>query len=269
VLPEVDALLAGQVFESHYLTISDELTLSVWLVDPALDSAATADRVSDNNRIAYEQGLSVSYQIIDQVPCVAEVFRNINPMIVDDRYQTWYLDIIPIRVFATLDNPTADELSAAVESRGDSIAFHRRKPPLLVATVAPSGSCTWPEARAAIGRQFTAEERNTAAYLMIGNPPTTQTPWSDYATNNVVVEAQWDIQDTAEADDVAVLARLDGIAEALACLSSPVDLLEVFVVDPAGHLVVYAQVPGALIKGRVTPLPPASVLLRHTQPATP
>jgi hypothetical protein len=268
VLAQVRSLLAGSTFETHYLTVGGQLTLSVWTIDPQLDPSATTSGLAANNQEAFERGLSLSYEIIEQVPCVGRVFMNVNPMIVDSRYQTWYLDILPLRVFDGLDKPTAGQLVKAAELSGASIAFHRRIAPRPEGAPVPSPACDWPTARAAIESQFGAGKRNTAAYLMIGNPPTTQTQWSDYAATNVLVQAQWEIGAAAEADDAAILERLGRMAQAMACLQPPVDLFEVFIVDQSGRLVVFGQVPGALVRGGVLPLPPASVVLRHQEPTT-
>jgi hypothetical protein len=262
VMRQVDQLLAGQEHESFYLTINEELSLSFYLVDPEIDPTASITGLVDGNREALERGLWASYQMIDRIPCVRGVFQNINPMIVDRRYQTWYVDIIPIRDFVGMDEPTPAELVEAMQRSGARLASGRRYPPRPGDEPAPSGACTWPEARAVIQNLFGAGERNTAAYLLIGNL-SAQAPWDSHTTPNVVVQAQWDIDSLAEATDAAVLRGLQPLAQALACLSPHVDQLEVFVVDQTGWLVVYAVVPGTLI-GQGAQLSPDSVFLYHT-----
>jgi len=78
------------------------------------------------------------------------------------------------------------------------------------------------------------------------------------------------VRDTAEAADPVVRERLGHVAEALACLWPAIDSLEAFVVNPAGRTVVYAVVPGSIIRARTVPLPPGGVrLYRMTYPAQP
>ena len=96
-LRQVDALLAGRDFEAHYLTINEQLTLSIWMVDPEIDPAATSATLSATDQMAFDFGLALSWQAISQVPCVGGSFVNINPMIVDRAYRNWYLDVIPIK----------------------------------------------------------------------------------------------------------------------------------------------------------------------------
>jgi hypothetical protein len=264
VLHQVDELLAGETFEAHYLTINQELTLSVWLVDPEIDPSASQARLASNNRQALERGVSISYQIIDKLACVRQVFENINPMIVDRRYQSWYIDFVPIRAFPEIDNPTADDLIDALERSMEGSPSRRRAPPQQEDQPAPVDACGWPKARAAIQSHFGMERRNAAAYLLINDPPSTQGPWNSYATTNVIVQAQWDIHNADEADEAVILENLEPLVEALACLWPPVDLLEVFIVVPSGQMVIYGMVPGSLIRERVVPLPPEKVLLHYT-----
>lgn len=264
VLRQVDELLAGQTFEAHYLTINQRLTLSVWLVDPEIDVPASQDSLERNNQQALERGISAMYQVIDQIPCVRQVFDDINPMIVDRRYQTWYIDFIPIRAFPDLDNPTTDDLIDVLERSKAGFSARRLELPQQENRPAPVDACSWPEARADIRSHFGAERRNAAAYLLISDPTSTQGPWNSYATANTVVQAQWDIDDGEEADETVILEHLNSMAEALACLWPPIDLLEIFIVVPSGQMVIYGMVPGSLIQGQIIPLPPEKVLLHYT-----
>jgi hypothetical protein len=265
VLAQVDQLLAGQDFEAHYLTIGAKFTLSIWLVDPDIDPATPPSGMAAADRLALERGLSISYQMVDQVPCTQRVFDQVNPMIVDGRFQHWYRDFLPISAFVGLRNPTTDDLIAAVEATGTAIEEPRATVPQAAQTPA-SSSCGWSEARAAIHAYFGTED-NTAAYLIIGSRLVDQGSPTPNAPDDVGVEVQWPVRDTAEASDPLVLERLGHVAEALACLSPSVDSLEAFVVDPAGRTLVYAVVPGSIIRERVIPLPPGGVRLYHMTPS--
>ena len=265
VLAQVHQLFAGQDFEAHYLTIGDKFTLSVWLVDPEIDPATPLSGMAAADRQALERGLSISYQVVDQIPCAQRVFDQVNPMIVDGRFQHWYKDFLPVSAFVGLHEPTTDDLIAAVEATGTALEEPRATVPQSAQTSAAS-SCGWSEARAAI-HAYLGAEANTAAYLIIGArlvAPGNPTPNSP---DDVGVEAQWPVRDTAEAADPLVRERLDRVAEALACLWPAIDSLEAFVVDPAGRTVVYAVVPGSVIRARAIPLPPGGVRIYHLKPS--
>jgi hypothetical protein len=193
------------------------------------------------------------------------VFDQVNPMIVDGRFQHWYKDFLPVSAFVGLHEPTTDDLIAAVEATGTALEEPRATVPQSAQTSAAS-SCGWSEARAAI-HAYLGAEANTAAYLIIGArlvAPGNPTPNSP---DDVGVEAQWPVRDTAEAADPLVRERLDHVAEALACLWPAIDSLEAFVVDPAGRTVVYAVVPGSVIRARAIPLPPGGVRIYHLKPS--
>jgi hypothetical protein len=262
---QVDALLAGRTFETHFLTINDVLTLSVWLVDPEIDPAATTATLAANNRKALDKALGVSFEIVEAVPCVRRVFENINPMIVDSRFQSWYYDFIPIRLIAGLKNPSPDELIVATDRTEAAAATRRRLPPEYVDPGVPALAGNWPEVRVAMGERFDIRQNNTAAYLLIVDRPLTPDPRIGNPSTYVLVEAQWDVRETAETDDTAVLETLTRLAEPLADLRPAIDLFEVFVVDQTGQLVVYATVPGRLIRDRVFPLPQSQVLIHHVR----
>ncbi len=264
VLAQVDQLLAGQDFEAHYLTTGDKFTLSVWLVDPEIDPATPQSGMAAADRQALERGLSISYQIVDRIPCVQRVFDQVNPMIVDGRFQHWYKDFFPVGAFVGLHDPTTEDLVAAVEATGTALEAPRATVPQAAQTPAAS-SCGWSEARAAIHAYFGAED-NTAAYLIVGARLVDQGNPTPNAPDDVGVEVQWPVRAAAEAADPVVRERLGHVAEALACLWPAVDSLEAFVVDPAGRTIVYAVVPGSIIRARIIPLPPSGVRLYRMAP---
>jgi hypothetical protein len=265
VLAQVHQLLAGQDFETHYLTIGDKFTLSVWLVDPEIDPAPPLAGMAAADRQARERGLSLSYQLVDQIPCTQRVFDQVNPMIVDTSFQHWYKDFLPVTAFVGLRNPTTDDLIAAVQATGTALEEPRSAVPQPVQAPAAS-SCSWPQARAAI-HAYLGADTNSAAYLIIGAGLVTQADPASNARDDVGVEVQWPVRDAAEATDALVRERLGHVAEALACLWPGIDSLEAFVVDPAGGTLVYAVVPGSLIRARIIPLPPGGVRIYHMTPA--
>ena len=261
VLAEAERLLAGQDFEAHYLTIGDRFTLSVWLVDPEIDPATPQPGMPAADRQALARGLSISYLLVDQIPCTHRVFDQVNPMIVDSRFQHWYKDFLPVGAFVGLHNPSTDDLMAAVEATGTALEEPRVAVPTAAQTPAAS-SCGWPEARAAIHAYLGAED-NTAAYLIIGARLVEQGNTAPNTPDDVGVEVQWPVSNIAEAADPLVRERLGHVAQALACLWPAIDSLEAFVVDPAGRTIVYAIVPGSIVRARLNPLPPTGVRLYH------
>jgi hypothetical protein len=256
----VEDMLAGETFESHYLTINGKLTISVWLVDPAIDTAAQ-NGLTAANWEALRRGLELSYEIVDRIPCVGRVFENVNPMIVDSDYHSWYMDIIPVRAFVGLENPTTGDIAEAVSRVGTGPAAGRSGMP-PPERPAPSGSCTWPQARAAMAATLGPAEDNTAAYLIVGGGIVPTTHWGG-SLADVAVQAQIEMRQPADAGDSVLLRRLGEMAGELACVHPSVDQLELFVVDGQGRMTVYARVPGTAIGPGGSPLPASQVLLHH------
>ena len=260
VLTQVRPLLAGQDFEAHYLTIGDRLTLSVWLVDPEIDPATPKSGLAAAGRMAAQRGLSVSYEIVDQIPCVRQIFDQVNPMIVDARFQHWYKDFLPVSAFEGLHDPTTDQLIAAVKATGSAPEPRSRAP--QAAHTPAAGSCAWPAARAAI-HAYLGSGDNTAVYVIIGAGSVEQPSLTAGTPEDVGIEVQWPVSDVADAADSVVRERLGHVVVALACYRHAVDWLEAFVVDPSGRTLVYALVPGSIIQAGAVPLPPDGVRICH------
>ena len=260
VLTQVRQLLAGQDFEAHYLTIGDRLTLSVWMVDLEIDPATPKSRVAAAGRLAVQRGLSVSYEIVDRIPCVREIFDQVNPMIVDTRFQHWYKDFLPVGAFEGLHEPTTDELIAAVKATGTAPEEPRATAPQAAHTPA-ARSCTWPAARAAI-HAYLGTQDNTAVYVIIGAGSVEQPGLTAGKPEDVGIEVQWPLSAVADSADSVVRERLGHVVGALVCYR-PVDWLEAFVVDPSGRTLVYAVVPGSTIQAGGVPLPPGGVRICH------
>lgn len=260
VLHQVDMMLAGSTFEAHYLTINRQLVLSIWLVDPELDPDASEGDILENSRQAFLLGASISHEVAWQIPCTGEVFEGINPMIVDRDYNSWYVDIIPMRALLQVEHPTDEELVASIERSGMEIAYLRRTSPQGGEHAAPEDACTWPEARAEIQEFFGAERRNAAAYLISGYQAA-----SGYTSlpPQVFVQIQWDVTTPEEADDRILLDNIERASKPLSCLSPPVDRVEIYIVDEDGQLLVFGLIPGKFIREQIFPLPVDQISLVH------
>lgn len=261
VLAQVRQLLAGDDFEAHYLTIGDKLTLSVWLVDPAIDPATPASGMAAADREALARGLSISFEVVDRISCTQRMFDQVNPMIVDPRFQHWYKDFLPVRAFVGLHDPSTDDLIGALRAGGTAVEEARTHVPEAAST-APPGTCDWPEARAAIHADLGTED-NTAAYLIVGAGLVTLDGSTGPPSEDVGVEVQWPGRAAGDASDPVVRERLGQIAADLTCLWPAVSSLEAFVVDPSGRTLVYAVVPGNVIESETTPLPAGGVRINH------
>lgn len=250
ILPQVDSALKGNETQADYLTINHQLALSIWLEDPGITRDAAA--AAANSRHAVRTGVRMAYTLANEIPCVRSLFEVINPMIVDQDYYGWYIDIIPMQAIPQEAGLTDDDLVSAIERNGMQIAYVRHAPPRGQAINTAAGSCTWMDAQYQILGLFSGSRPNVSAYLIAGyqEPPGGTGPEPIYA------QVQWEVATAKEADRSTVLATLEKLAHRLACLTSPVDRLETYVVDARGRLAAYALIPGDVIRAGKTPLDP-------------
>lgn len=262
VLTKVDALLAGTDYEAHYLTINGQLTLSIWFVDPEIDPEVEMPHLAEHTQIAFLRGATLAHQVVHQIPCTRQVFKNINPMIVDRDYNSWYVDVIPIWALPQGANPAEEDLLSAIERSGMEIAYLRHNPPEPPPPSQLNNTCTWPEARVAIQNLFGDTRRNAAAYLISGY----QAGPSSYGyLPQVFAQVQWDVSSPEETSRDVILEKITYITQAVACLSPPLDRMEVYIVDPDGQLLIFGLVRGSVIREDPSSLSTEQIVLRYLQ----
>ncbi len=262
VLAEVDTLLTGADYEAHYLTINGQMTLSIWFVEPEIDPEVVVAQLSDHAHIAFLRGATMAYQIVEEIPCTRQVFKNINPMIVDRDYNSWYVDIIPIWALPQDVNPTEEELLSAIERSGMEIAYLRHHLPEPPPPSQLDKICSWPEARAGMQNLFGDTRRNAAAYVISGY----QAGPNSYGYRpQVFAQVQWDVSSIEDVPRDVVMEDIAYLSQAAACLSPPLDRMEIYIVDPDGQLLVFGMVPGPVIRENPDSLSAEQIVLRYLQ----
>ncbi len=233
ILPQVDALLTGFTFESHYLIIRNQFVLSIWLVMPELDSYATKDEVAANSRLAFVKGLRICHTVALKIPCVREVFSAINPMIVDEKYNCWYRDIIPLRNLPLEENPSDDELVQSAIRRDMKYSYSRTVAPNIKNYADIPGISAWKEFRKSI-RQLLCRgpgRCNAAAYPMF---------LKDYC----IVQVYWEVSTEKDLEDSYVFERMAQIAQSFAGIELPIARLDMSMVNDDGKLTVFGKIDG-------------------------
>jgi hypothetical protein len=233
ILPQVESLLDGFTMESHYLIIRNQLVLSIWLVMPELNAYASKEEVDANSRLAFVRGVRICHNIASQIPCVQYVFDAINPMIVDEKYNCWYRDIIPMQNLLTGQNSSDNELIQAVTRRDMKYSYRRTVPPRTEDYADIISIPAWKEFRTSI-QQILCDAGgrcNVAAYPMF---------LSDYC----IVQVYWEALSDRDLEDAYVLERMSQIAQAFSKISLPIARLDMSVVKNDGKLSVYGKVDG-------------------------
>jgi hypothetical protein len=234
VLAGVDRLLAGSIFESHCLVIRGQRVLSVWLVVGELDPAATGPAFENARRLALLSGARLALRVASTIPCVGDLFDAFNPMIVDNRFNCWYRDIIPLVNLPADPRSGDEELLRVVQARDMKYAYRRSLAPHTGAAL-PS-LAAWREFRQSLQSIVSplGGRRNAAVYPMFVN---------DYC----IVQATWQAESEADLRDEAVTDRMLAVARRFADLRLPVGRLDLTVVDARGRLRVFGKVDGYML----------------------
>jgi hypothetical protein len=233
ILPQVDALLTGFTSESHYLIIRHQFVLSIWLVIPELNPYAPKDEIETNSRLAFVKGIRICHTVASSIPCVRKVFNAINPMIVDDKFNCWYRDIIPLQNLPSEENPSDEELIQSAIRRNMKYSYSRTVPPQTKAYTDILSIPAWQEFRTSI-QQILCKKRtrcNCAAYPMF---------LKDYC----IVQVYWEALSEWDFSDMKTLERMAQIAQSFAGIELPIARLDMSVVNREGKLTVYGKADG-------------------------
>jgi hypothetical protein len=214
VLANLKELVPYDEFTMHYSTSKDSTSLVVWFVDPDLDVKADAKSIEKYVTLAQEHAASLVHLLNSSDRCVAKLFAEINPIVVDSNYNGWLsaqIDLTKIPAVKTLSKEDIDDLIKLFD-----IGF-TRKNVSKIAALAPKDSCTWQDANKNLHSHFSPERQNVSFQFTIDD-------------NGVNVWAQWD----SPTDLNFVVAALTNVVQEIRCLHPKVDQLFVIVVDKDG-----------------------------------
>ena len=234
--------LAADVCEIHYLQISGLNSLSVWLVDPALDPDATGpEDLRRNSGRAVRTGLAALRRVLAAVPEAAGFFSGYNPMIVDARGAAWYIDLVPLAEAARLTREeSSQELAAKIKEvhvrnlRDRSVGVRVTNDPEKAAWYARQFLTRWYDIRRRIG-EATGEDRtggNTGAYLI-------------RERGRALLQVFTDVRGGSAGSQGLVV----GVLGLLADQGMPLDDAEFYFVNDRGMVQYFATIPGEALAG--------------------
>ncbi len=215
-----------ETFTLGYQIYQGERILFFWIVDPALDPAASEDELQQNFDLAVLHSIELANLLNQTDVCVAEYFDYFNPIVVDQNFNGWFSGGINIDLL-----PGSGELSdAALEVVREGIfnfGFWERTFVPDVQAI-PSESCTWDEVEELVSRHFYDSVLNTY-FLVADNLGITFTV--QYATR---------YPDDYLGDAMTTYLNTEREVE---CLLPEVDYVFVSIVDELGNLVYSESVP--------------------------
>jgi hypothetical protein len=208
--------------------------LTIWFVDPEIDSAATGQALLDNLAIAITDGVRLAMQMHSfGYPCLAQVFGAVHVIAVDSNYNGWFSGAVPVERLPRAADPTIDQIQS-VDFLPD---YLRQEPaPRPSGGTSPAGACTWPEARRRLHQHFASERQNVGFYLII----------DEVGAN---VWAHWD----GPGEPALFLVSLLNVVMELPCLDPPADWLWAMAVDETGQGTMVGRLPGEAIRAEDYP----------------
>ena len=204
----------------HYKLLGTSF-LVVWFVDPEINQSATGSELAENNELAMHHALILSQELNTSDACVSRLFDRINTIVVDQNYNGWFSGEIGTSDLPStlqVDEKQIDEISQMLD-----VGYIRESEPAKTGS-APSGSCTWGEARENIHNHFSSDRENVDFYFVLDD-------------NGVNVWAQWD--STPEFLSLNLPTSALNVAMELDCLYPKPDWVLFTIVDETGDLQIF------------------------------
>lgn len=201
----------------HYKLLGTSF-LVAWFVDPEINQSAIGSELAENNELALHHALILSQELKTSDACVSRLFDRINVIVVDKNYNGWFsgeIGTADLPSTIQIDEEQLDEISKLLE-----VGYIRDAAPANPGS-APSGSCTWIEARENIHNHFSSERENVNFYFVIDD-------------NGGNVWAQWDSQPEFLSLNLPTSAL--NVATELDCLYPKPDWILFTIVDETGDM---------------------------------
>lgn len=247
VLAKVDALLNGYQSEAHCITIGSDFMLSIWVMLPELDNNAIYSNVNQNTQIAIHRGFKIVQLCVVEIPEIKNIFDGINPMIVDQGFNTWYIGFIPIQSIPMDINIDDSELISALEYINTEQTYKRFLPSQEGELYYTLNTDQWAETRACIQALFKRHtgRQNVAAYPLISH-------------DILLIQVYWDTYNTEESH---IKQEIIELACILSDRAIKIDKLEVYITKSNGRLLAYGRVFGKDINTKHGHLTPVDIFL--------
>jgi hypothetical protein len=205
-MPYEEFTLLHHIFQSTH-------TLVVWFVDPELDPLASEEDIVDNVNLAAEHAIYLGHQLKNANDCVGALFDAVNTIVVDQDFNGWFSGGIPFSELPNTSELSAEELR---ETRLEIVYLRQVETPPNSRQPAPSGACTWPEARERAHWHFAPGRENVGFFFVIDEV-------------GVNVWAHWDSQLTPLDGE---LASVLNVTMELQCLHPAPDIVWLTIADP-------------------------------------
>jgi hypothetical protein len=235
ILKQIDGLLAGSAYEAHYLGIGGRLSLSIWLVDPALDPTAhDEEALRANSATAVQMARKIILEITSRLPVIKELFEGYNPMIVDTHFNAWYIDIVTMKeITETNEYWVKDKIEEISKQNMLEHAGEQSLPAAGNGNNSPVAPECWREIRSQIRTILGEDEsrKNTGAYIIIQR-------------QKAMLQIFTQITKGAETIQKKILKLIAMLSQ----YALPLDNMEIYFVGAQGLTQCYSSIAGTVIR---------------------
>jgi hypothetical protein len=224
---------------------NNQYGLTLWAVDPTLESDATGDGAAANAARAAELAAKLTFRAVNDNSCMRTSFSAVTAIVVDSRYHAWFIGSVETSQVPEGTDLTDDVLAKFTQAFASS-PFLQTPVEHPEPAVPPQGACTWDEVHRKLLSYFAPVGPNIDFYFVIDQ-------------DGANVWAQWEGPDTQQSPGV-FLSGLLALQTELRCLNPPVDTLWMIYTDTDGVVRLIQSVDGETLRNT-----PAGDLPNHLQ----
>lgn len=141
--------------------------LSIWYVDLTLDMYDFSADAFEGTIMVADNSIQFGSWLVNENPCVAELFDVYNPIVVDSNYNGWFSASISMNFLPLPEGLSNSDQRIEAVFDGMVVSYLREELPPSSGT-APSGACSWPEAQRALDGEFLPlTQGNTSFFFVI------------------------------------------------------------------------------------------------------
>lgn len=206
-------------FAVRHNEIGGTHSLVVWFVDPELNPVPAGEEIQTNQDLSMTHAAELSQQIRVQFPCVTDLFDEINPIVVDQKYTGWFSGRIDPAIILDKEALTSAEIDQLVDEFTVGYLLEKLPGPI------PAGSCGWPSVRESLQNHFSPERQNVSFNFVV----------DDFGAN---VWVQWD----GPTEPMLMMVSLANVLMELECFIPTANLIFI-VVDDGGAAGLVGYIP--------------------------
>jgi hypothetical protein len=209
-------------YAENSLLHNDQYGLTLWAVDPTLDSSATAAQ-------AAEAAARLTFLVVNDNSCMRTSFPVVTATIVDSHYHAWFIGSVETASVPVGRDLTDEELAKLTQAFPSSPLLN--PPVAYTEPAAPSeGACTWEEARHKLLSYYSPAGPNIDFTFVIDQ-------------DGANVWAQWEGPDPQLSRE-GFLSGMQALQTELRCLYPPVDILWMIYTDTDGMVSLIQSIDG-------------------------